>query len=408
MISKPNNMPTHMNRRNWLKSGAMMAGGFMVAPNLQWNLTNTANQIAARLYGLPADEEARLILERPALKARLLANENPFGPSKKAKEALISEIDKGYLYGFEKSLEFAKLLADKYKLTEFGERSWGPARPTQLMLGAGSTELLLAASVAFGQNEQRILSADPTYMSLIRSGQNVGAEWDSVPLTKDYVHDLNRLSDSLTDQHSLVYICNPNNPTGTSVNPDEMRAFCKEVSKKKPIFIDEAYIDYTPDPDKYSMADLVTEGYNVIVTRTFSKMHAFAGLRIGYTLAQADVITEMSKYSNGNGNIACTSMAAAIASYLDTEYHQYAREMNQKSKEFLYKTLEDAGYEYLPSDTNFVLFPVRIESSRFAQEMMKRGVGVRSWSFDNKEWCRVSIGTMEEMEYFAEAFNQIS
>jgi len=82
--------------------------------------------------------------------------------------------------------------------------------------------------------------------------------------------------------------------------------------------------------------------------------------------------------------------------------------MNTKSKDFLYKTLENAGYEYVPSDTNFVLFPVRIEADRFRGEMMKRGVGVRSWSFDNKEWCRVSIGTMQEMEYFAEAFNEIS
>jgi histidinol-phosphate aminotransferase len=245
-------------------------------------------------------------------------------------------------------------------------------------------------------------------MSLVRSAQNVGAEWETVPLTKEYVHDLNRLADAVSDEHSLVYICNPNNPTGTSINPDELRSFCKEVSKKKPIFIDEAYIDYTPDPDKYSMMDLVAEGYNLIVTRTFSKLHAFAGLRIGYTVALPEVITEMSKFSNGGGNIASTSIAAAIASYQDTEYHAYAREMNTKSKEFLYKTLEDAGYEYVPSDTNFVLFPLKMDSKRFQGEMMKRGVGVRSWSFDNKEWCRVSIGTMESMEYFAEAFNELS
>ncbi len=358
-------MSTPMNRRNWLKSGAMMAGGFALTPAMKWNAANTANHVAAGLYRFPFEEEARLLKARPQLKARLLANENPFGPSKKAKEALRSEIDNGYLYGFDKTAEFTKLVADKHGLSKFETMSWGPSRPSQIMLGAGSTELLLAASVAFGQNGGRILSADPTYMSLIRTAQNVGAEWDTVPLTKEYKHDLNRMADAVSDKHSLVYICNPNNPTGTSVDPEELRSFCKEVSKKKPIFIDEAYIDYTPDPDKYSMADLVADGYNVIVTRTFSKMHAFAGLRIGYTLAQPEVIQEMSKYSNGGGNIACTSMAAAIASYNDTEYHQYARKMNKRSKDFLYKTLQDAGYEYIPSDTNFVLFPVRIDSERF-------------------------------------------
>ncbi len=401
-------MPTKMNRRKWFQSSAKMAGGVALASAAPWNFAQAANQVAAQLYALPAQEVSNMLLARPELKARLLANENPFGPSKKAKEALMGEVDKGYLYDFEKKMEFGKMITSKYGLKLPEETGFGPAKDSPIMLGAGSTELLLAASVAYGQNGGKILSADPTYMSLVRSAQNVGAEWETVPLTKEYVHDLNRLADAVSDDHSLVYICNPNNPTGTSVNPDELRSFCKEVSKKKPIFIDEAYIDYTPDPDKYSMIDLVAEGYNVIVTRTFSKLHAFAGLRIGFTVALPEVITEMSKYSNGGGNIASTSIAAAIASYRDIEYQSYAREMNTKSKDFLYKTLESAGYEYIPSDTNFVLFPLKMDSKRFQEEMMNRGVGVRSWSFDNKEWCRVSIGTMESMEYFAEAFNELS
>jgi histidinol-phosphate aminotransferase len=386
----------------------MIAGGLSLGTSFKGNFAHASNEVAARLYALPKEEVGSMVMARPEMKARLLANENPFGPCKKAKDALITEIDDSFRYGFEKKGEFAAMIAKDFGLTEMDERGWGGPRPMQVMLGAGSTELLLAASVVYGQNGGRILSAEPTYMSLVRTAQNVGAEWDTVPLTKDYKHDLNAMADAVSDKHSLVYICNPNNPTGTSVDPEELREFCKVVSKKKPIFIDEAYIDYTPDPVKYSMADLVAEGYNVIVTRTFSKLHAFAGLRIGYTLAQPDVITEMSKFSNGDGNISSPSMAAAIASYKDVEYHKYAREMNEKSKQFLYKTLEDAGYEYVPSDTNFVLFPVRLDSERFRAEMMKRGVGVRSWSFGNQEWCRVSIGTMQDMEYFAGAFNEIS
>lgn len=397
-----------MNRRNWLKSGALMAGGLSLGTSFKHNFAHASNEVAAQLYALPKEEVGNMVLARPEMKARLLANENPFGPCKKAKEALIAEIDTSFRYGFEKKGEFAKMIASDFGLPKMEERGWGGSRPSQVMLGAGSTELLLAASVVYGQNGGRILSAEPTYMSLVRTAQNVGAEWDTVPLTQDYKHDLNALADAVSDEHSLVYICNPNNPTGTSVDPDELRDFCKVVSKKKPIFIDEAYIDYTPDPVKYSMADLVAEGYNVIVTRTFSKLHAFAGLRIGYTMAQPEAIAEMSKFSNGDGNISSPSMAAAVESYKDKAYHQYAREMNDKSKKFLYKTLEDAGYEYIPSDTNFVLFPVRLDSKRFQGEMMKRGVGVRSWSFGNQEWCRVSIGTMEDMQYFAEAFNEIS
>lgn len=399
-------MPTFMNRRNWLKSSALFAGGIGLSSALPTNFAQASNQVAARLYA-PYDDEEAILAGMPKLKAKISSNENPFGPSKKAKEALMGEIDTSFRYGRESKTEFAQLLADHFELTETEETRWG-VRPTQVILGAGSTELLLAASIAYGQNGGKILSADPTYMSLIRRAQALGADWDTVPLTKDYVHDLNHLSDAVSDEHSLVYICNPNNPTGTVCDPDELRSFCKEVSKKKPVFIDEAYIDYTSDPKKYSMADLVAEGYNVIVTRTFSKLHAFAGLRIGYTLAQPEVIAKMSQYSNSAGNISSPSAAAAIASFKDAAYQEYALEMNQKSKDFLIKTLTDAGYEYIPSVTNFMLFPLRSNSEEFRQEMLKRGVSVRSWSFSDQEWCRVSIGTMQDMQYFAEAFNELA
>ena len=287
-----------MNRRNWLKSSALLAGGLGLGSTLPTNFAQASNQVAARLYA-PYDDEAALLARMPKLKAKISSNENPFGPSKKAKEALMGEIDTSFRYGRESKTMFAELLAEHFELTEMEETRWGK-RPTQVMLGAGSTELLLAASLAYGQSRNlsgtggKILSADPTYMSLIRRSQALGAEWDTVPLTKDYVHDLDRLANTVSSDHSLVYICNPNNPTATVCDPDELRAFCKEVSKKKPVFVDEAYVDYTPDPKKYSMADLVADGYNVIIARTFSKLHAFAGLRIGYTLAQPDVIAKMS------------------------------------------------------------------------------------------------------------------
>ena len=399
-------MQTSMNRRSWLKSSALFAGGLGLSSTLPTNFAQASNQVAARLYA-PYDDEAALLAKMPKLKARISSNENPFGPSKKAKEALMGEIDTSFRYGRESKTMFAELLAEHFELTEVEETRWGK-RPTQIMLGAGSTELLLAASLAYGQKGGKILSADPTYMSLIRRAQSLGAEWDTVPLTIDYVLVLDRLADAVSDDHSLVYICNPNNPTATVCDPDELRSFCKEVSKKKPVFVDEAYIDYTPDPKKYSMADLVAEGYDVIIARTFSKLHAFAGLRIGYTLAQPEAIAKMSLYSNSAGNISSPSAAAAIASFQDTEYHAYAKEMNQKSRDFLLKTLTDAGYEYIPSTTNFVLFPLRTNSEEFRQEMLKRGVSVRSWSFDDKEWCRVSIGTMQDMEYFAAAFHELA
>lgn len=174
------------------------------------------------------------------------------------------------------------------------------------------------------------------------------------------------------------------------------------------MFIDEAYIDYTDDPARHSAVECVRKGQNVMVARTFSKLHAFAGLRVGYLVAQPAVIKELEKYCSGGFDLSATSVAGAIASLQDTGFRDYARGKNAESKAFLCKTLKDEGYEYVPSHTNFVLFPLKMNGKKFTEEMMKRGVGVRYWEFNNQQWSRVSMGTPEQMTYFAEAFRQLS
>jgi histidinol-phosphate aminotransferase len=229
-----------------------------------------------------------------------------------------------------------------------------------------------------------------------------------VPLTKEYKLDLDAMEKAVTDSTRLVYICNPNNPTATSVDSNKLKEFCERVSKKTMVFVDEAYIDYLPGSEVHSMVSLVKNGTNIIVARTFSKLHGFAGLRVGYMMAQPELIKAMELYCIGRSGMSATSIKAAIASYDDTEFLAGALQKTLASKDFLYKTLKDEGYEYVPSDANFVLFPIKMEGNRFLGEMFKRGVGVRHWKFNDTDWCRVSIGTMDEMKAFADAFKEIS
>ena len=392
-------MSANIQRRQLLKQGVLLAGALPfassffqkaaagpVAPPVTFAMSDLAieDQIA---QGLP-----------PELKARLFANENPFGPSQKAKQAVIDALGNSYQYGFAQTHELLKLIAAEEGVPE-----------RSIILSAGSSALLEAAAICFNQPGGNIVSADPSYRDLPDKGTELNAEWIKVPLTADYKTDLDAIEKSITAKTNVVYICNPNNPTATVVDTEKLVSFCKRVSEKVPVFVDEAYIDYLPDVKAASMIRLVKDGLkNVMVVRTFSKLYGFAGLRIGYMIADKDTLDKVGKYAQGPNGISVTSAQAAIAAYQDKEFLKEALKKTVASREYLYSVLKAEGYEYIPSSANFVLFPIKMDSMKFIQEMSKRGVGVRSWKFNNKEWCRVSIGRMDEMEAFAAAFKEIS
>ena len=391
-------MQSHnMNRRQWLKSGMLFTGGITVLPgflnNLSAHPTTSKISMAERI-----SDESVVMSAPPELKARLFANENPFGPCEKSKKAIVEALQSSYQYPF----MYTRQLSEKIKQKE-------GVFENQLILCAGSTPLLLAAAIYFSRNGGNIISGDPSYDDLPeRAAEDFNAKWIKVPLTSDYKLDLDAMEKKIDGNTALVYICNPNNPTGTVVDAEKLRAFCERVSAKVPVFVDEAYIDYLDNPAAYSMIDCVKKGMNVIITRTFSKLHGFAGLRVGYGIGHADIMKQLSKYTTAHMCISATSANAALVSYDNTEYLQDALKKTNASKEFLYKTLKEEKYEYIPSSANFVMFPLKMEGRRFANEMMKRGVGIRDWKLNNADWCRVSIGRMDEMEAFAAAFKELS
>src|SRR5688572_2001655 len=389
-----------LNRRQWIKNSTLATGSFAL---LSGSLTDAFSKPSSLTkYVSTTETMSSEMIKRHAMvadiKARLSANENPFGPSEKAKKALMEAIDKSYQYPMKSLKELAENIA-----------AYEGLAPESIMLGAGSGPLLQAAVVHFGKMGGNLVSGDPTYGNIPNDmSEHFKTTWKKVPLTAEYKLDLDAMEKAVDDKTILVYICNPNNPTGTTVDSAKLKAFCERVSKKVPVFVDEAYIDYMENPKEASVMECIKKGSNVMVARTFSKLYGFAGLRVGYLVAQTPMLEAMKPLTKGARPISATSGSAALASYNDTEFLQAALKSTTESKEFLYKVLKKQGYDYIPSSTNFVLFPIKMDGKKFVEEMANRGVSVRYWKFNNQDWCRVSIGLMEELKMFEAAFTQIS
>ncbi|OLY93840.1 histidinol-phosphate aminotransferase [Cnuella takakiae] len=383
-----------LHRRTLLKKAALFTGGYTLLPGLVQTAAAASVPFVQDPINLLSDKAA-IETTPPGIIARLLANENPFGPSDKAKKALHEAISLSYQY----PIEAIRSLEQKIQTFEGLQKD-------QVLLSAGSSPLLLAAALAYGKGT--IVSASPTYEDLLQKAEELGTKVVRVPLTADYQYDLDAMEKAIDQDTSLVYICNPNNPTATVTDAARLKAFCERVSKKTTVFVDEAYIDYLDNPKAVSLMEGLRQGQNIIIARTFSKLYGFAGLRVGYVAGLPATIARLEKYAAGPMSISATSLGAALAAYQDQEFLQDARTKTVASRSFLYETLKAEGYSWLPSAANFVMFPISMEGRKFATEMMKRGVGIRTWKFNSKDWCRVSIGTMEEMQAFAKAFKELA
>ncbi len=390
-------MSNYINRRQLLKTGALLTGSLGFIPSFATKiLAHPPAEVFDPIQTWETDESV-ILSAPPEIKARLSANENPFGPSAKARKAIQDAIADSYRYPFMYGRELNTKIA-----------TYEGVQPMQIMMGAGSSPLLLAAAMYFSKDGGSIITGDPSYQDLPEKAAMFKANIIKVPLTADYKLDLDAMEKAIAPDTKLIYICNPNNPTATVLDTAKLKGFCERVSPKVPIFIDEAYIDYLDDPKGASMMEAVRQGQNVIIARTFSKLYGFAGLRVGYAVAPLAIIRALSLYSTGGMSISATSIQAANATYNDMEYLNEAKAKTMASKKFLYELLEKEGYTWIPSSANFVMFPIKMEAGKFNNEMMKRGVSIRTWRFVGKDWCRISIGTMEEMQEFAKAFKEIS
>ncbi|WP_228236503.1 pyridoxal phosphate-dependent aminotransferase [Allomuricauda sp. M10] len=392
---------TNINRRDWIRKSMLTAGGAMALPYFGIAETPMAPlTLDAKGNAVYSQFFKEFLPDIPVplapITAKLNANENPYGPSPMAVEAFKNTAAGGNRYAWKELFQ----LVDKIAKFEGVESK-------NIMMGPGSSDLLEKTAMVFFMNGGNVVSADPAYMSLIQVAESVGAKWKPVPLKADWSHDLKAMEEAIDADTKLVYICNPNNPTGTMTDHQELVDFCSRVSEKVPVFVDEAYLWFLDEGAKKSMVSLVNEGKDVIIARTFSKIHGMAGLRVGYIVALEETLNRLQNITRGGMGITLPSVHAAMAAMDDAEFIEKSRMLNAECRDYVAKSLEEKGFEYVPSHTSFMIFPIEMEGKEFLNKMTELNVGVRAFQFMGKNWCRVSMGTMEEMKMFTAAINKV-
>ncbi|MFO0754803.1 MAG: histidinol-phosphate transaminase [Thermodesulfovibrionales bacterium] len=330
---------------------------------------------------------------------KLASNENPLGPSPKALAAL-----KKYLSGtgdLHRYPDGGGYYLKQALCAKFSSRGVAVS-PDELLLGNGSNELLdLAVRTYLGPGDEAVM-ARPSFVVYAMSVQAVGAAAVEVPLTADYRHDLAKMADAVTPRTKMVFVANPNNPTGTINRKDEFARFMERVPDGVLVVLDEAYYEYVVDPDYPDTLRYFTGGRDVLVLRTFSKAYGLAGLRAGYGIAKSGIIAEMNKI-RAPFNTGTLAQVAALSALDDGEHLERSLAVNGEGKRYLYRELEALGVRYVPTEANFIYLPMEIESKTVNDALLRKGVIIRPVG---PQEIRVTIGLPEENRRFIDAFRQ--
>ena len=369
-----------ISRRLFLGSSAA-ATGAAVASGVPLAAVASAGSAKAPAYGPAAGV------------AKLNANENPYGPSPGAiKEAL--EATKLGAYYVGASVPMLKsMIAERHGVT-----------PEHIALSSGSSGALTYIATAAAE-KGNILGPDLFWDTTARMGTRHGGEVVRLPKHETLSIDLDAMFDAITDDISLVQVTNPNNPTGEALDGEALRAFCKKASRKVTVLVDEAYNELTENPEYTSMVDLVREGYDIIVARTFSKIYGMAGMRVGYTIASPET-TESMVLDYGLGDYAMNQagVAAAVASYNDLGFLEMSKSRITEARDMAEKGLAAVGLSALPSSTNFMFVNLGdLDAEMFRQKMAERNVLIRGIYRDYTHWSRVSMGRLEHVQMYVDA-----
>ena len=345
-------------------------------------------QIRAYQPGKPIEEVER---ELGIHAIKLASNENPLGPSPLAVEALRRAAPDSNWYPDG---------AGYYLRRRLSERLGVPM--DALMIGAGSCELIdLVARTLLASGDNAVTSEGsfPLYYTAV---QATGEALVCVPL-RQYAFDLQGIARAVDARTKLVYLANPNNPTGTMFTADEFDAFLERVPESAVVVLDEAYFEYADRPGYSRSLQRVREGRNLLVLRTFSKIYGLAGLRVGYAAGPPGLLAQMHKVRQPF-NVTGVSQAAALAALEDAEHVRLSLETNRRGLAQIQAGLAAQGVEFVPSVANFVFARLGPETNRIAEELLRAGVIVRPMAWMGfPEAIRVSVGTPEENEKFLSA-----
>ena len=351
------------------------------------SIQNFANQFVCDLVayepGKPIEETARELGLDPKSIVKLASNENSLGPAPSAIQAMKSEASGVHIYPDGGGYKLRTALAEKYDLGL-----------ENIVLGNGSNEIIELLCHCFLNQDAELIAAEHAFVVYKLMATLFGAKYVEVA-DPDFIHDVDGMADAITENTRLVFIANPNNPTGTMVDEATLDRFMDRLPEHVVAVFDEAYFEFlddAPDTLKY-----VREGRNVCVLRTFSKAYGLAGLRIGYGLASPQVAAILQK-ARQPFNANSMAQSAALAAMTDEKHVAQTLEMNNAGLALYEKAFADRGLDYVPSVANFILVKVGDGDAVF-QAMLKKGVIVRAMrGYKLPEWVRISVGTQAENE----------
>jgi len=325
---------------------------------------------------------------------RLSANENPYGPSTKALQAMTESFGLACRYPD----EYNNVLIDKLAKLNNVDRD-------QILLGDGSGEILkLCAETFTGPQNGKLVAADPTFEAILNNATANGAEVVKVPLTSSFAHDLPKMLAAA--KGGLIYVCNPNNPTASITPKNELHDFIAKTPDETMILVDEAYFHYADSPDHESVIPLVKEHPNLIVSRTFSKIYGMAGLRCGYCVAKKETVERMRRNQMWD-SVNCMALAAATASLDDPDQVANGQRLTREVKTFVTSELDKMGYKQIPSQANFIMFDCKRPVVPLIQAMKQRNVHVGRLFPALPNHMRLTIGKKSEMETFLATFREV-
>lgn len=328
--------------------------------------------------GKPIKEVERELGLRRVIK--LASNENPLGPSRKAMRAMRRAVGEMHLYPEGTCYYLIKQLARELGTGE-----------DELVVGNGSNEIIELLARGFLETGDEVLSSEGTFLVYPILAQTCGANFVGVPM-KDYRYDLEGILAAVTPKTKIIFIANPNNPTGTYVTETEVRNFLARVPENMIVCFDEAYVDFVEAPDFPRMLELFRTKPNVILLRTFSKSYGLAGLRIGYGIANPRMIAYLHKIRQPF-NVNAMAQAAALAALEDRFFLWRTKRLVTSGRRYLYKHFKRLGLRYLPSEANFILVDTGCDGQEVFEGLLSSGMIVRSMtSYGFTNWIRVSIG----------------
>jgi histidinol-phosphate aminotransferase len=364
-----------INRRTALKLTGMISGTLLLD---QWR---SVKKWEAELNSTLATGSEELV--------RLCYNENPYGPSQFVKDYIAERMEKAHVYPFGVIEELAEKIAKKHGVDR-----------RCVVVTAGSREGLKSAALSYAGKDKEVIACLPTYRALLDYAVLQGGRLRAIDLTEDLSYDLLAIEEEINQNTGLVFLCNPNNPTGTLLDGKEVLEFCKRTSLKTMLFADEVYYDYIDQANYPSMIELVKADYNVIVARTFSKIHGLAGIRVGYLIAPPNIAGKIRNNLQAATNI--IGAWSAMAALDDQDFYEFSLKKNKEGLEMIYAACEQYGLHYQKAHANFAFIHTKIPIRTFQTRMKDMGVLVGRPFPPFIDWSRVSTGRIEHIAKFVD------